>query len=330
VPTSNVTVEGATVTFEHHGAQNFAPVWAGEGYPADVSLALRAIASDISASATPVVVARHLSPGSRALLTERGVSWADEAGGLDLTAGPVLIRIPSPPAPPTMPPARFTAAAGAVAEHLLHRCTAGQTTAPPVDALAAAVHASRGAVSRALTYLDSQGWTTAVGPRRGPTAAREVSERGALLDAWSTWYAARKDELVGAHTVVRDPAAWITDVVAPAWPPASWAVTGLVALETRAPIGTTPSPIDLYLDGPAFDDHLDTLLASTGLRRVATGVRVRVLRADRYTLPLARGAGTTTPFPVVGDIRLLGDLLRRGGVRATEYATHLREQRIGF
>ena len=35
-------------------------------------------------------------------------------------------------------------------------------------------------------------------------------------------------------------------------------------------------------------------------------------------------------IPAVGDVRLYGDLRRRGGVRAEEYATHLREQRIGF
>lgn len=330
VPTTPVTVAGTTVTLEHHGVQHLVPVWAGEGYPADVALALRTIDDDVDAHATPVVVARRVSPGSRALLAERGVSWADEAGGIDLTAGPVLIRIPSPPAPPSAAPARFTAAGAAVAEHLLQRCTTGETRVPPVDDLAATVHVSRGAASRALAYLDSQGWTTAVGPRRGPTAAREVNERGALLDAWATWYASRADDAVGAHALVRDAEGWITDVVTRTWPPSAWAVTGLVALDARAPLGTTPSPIDLYLDGPDFDGHLDTLLAATGMRRTETGVRVRVIRADRYTLPLARAAAAPDPFPAVGDVRLYGDLRRRGGVRAEEYATHLREQRIGF
>lgn len=73
-PTSTVTVEGATVTLKHQTAHDLLPVWAGEGYPADVALALRTIADHVDAQATHVVVARRLSSGSRALLAECGVS----------------------------------------------------------------------------------------------------------------------------------------------------------------------------------------------------------------------------------------------------------------
>ncbi|MCC2314152.1 type IV toxin-antitoxin system AbiEi family antitoxin [Cellulomonas xiejunii] len=289
--------------------------------------------ADGASDATPVIVARRLSPGSRALLAERGISWADEAGGLDLAAGPVLIRIPTPAAPPETTPVRFTAAAGAVAEHLLQRAATGETLVPPVADLAAAVGASPGAASRALTYFDTQGWTAPTGPRRGPTSRRDVAERGAMLDGWATWYASRQDDVVAAHALFRDPDTWLADVLAPAWPRGAWAVTGLVALQRRAPLTTATNPVDLYLDGGAFDHDLRDLLSAAELTPTDTGVRVRVVRADRYTVPLlgpaARGA-SDDDVPLVSDVRLYGDLLRRGGVRADEYAMHLREQRIGF
>ncbi|MBD7920132.1 hypothetical protein H9657_17810 [Cellulomonas sp. Sa3CUA2] len=294
---------------------------------------------DTPAGATPVIVARRLSPGSRALLAERGISWADEAGGLDLSAGPILIRIPTPPAPPEAAPARFTAAAGAVAEHLLQRAATGETLVPPVADLAAAVGASPGAASRALTYFDSQGWTAPTGPRRGPTSRRDVVERGAMLDGWATWYASGQDDGIAAHALIRDPDTWLADVLAPAWPRGVWAVTGLVALERRAPFTTATNPVDLYLDGTAFDHDLHDLLAAADLTPTDAGVRVRVLRADRYTVALLSAdrpraarpdAAPDDDVPLVSDVRLYGDLLRRGGVRADEYAMHLREQRIGF
>ncbi|MFC0644065.1 type IV toxin-antitoxin system AbiEi family antitoxin [Cellulomonas phragmiteti] len=279
--------------------------------------------------ATPVVVARRLSAGSRTFLAERGMSWADEAGGLDLAAGPILIRIPTLTPPTETARARFTAAAGAVAEHLLHRATSGETLVPLVSDLAAAVGASPGAISRALTYFDAQGWTARTGARRGPTSRRDVVERGALLDGWATWYAARPDDVVTAHALIREPDTWLADVLAPAWPRGSWAVTGLVALQHRAPLATATNPVDLYLEGTVFDLDLRDVLAAAELTPTDTGARVRVLRADRYTSPLLRAA-RDEEVPLVSDVRLYGDLLRRGGVRAEEYAMHLREQRIGF
>jgi len=176
---------------------------------------LRTIAdAELEDGTTPVVVARRLSPGARVLLTEHRTSWADESGAIDLATGPLLIRALGAPDPPPCPPARFTPAAGAIAEVLLTRAIDGELVVPPVAGLADTVGVSRGATSRALTFFDSQGWTASTGPRRGPTARRELTERGTVLDAWSRWYPGRQDDVVPAHAVIRDAAAWIADVVA--------------------------------------------------------------------------------------------------------------------
>lgn len=315
------------IDLDHHGATHpLHPVWAGEGFPADIRLALRTV-TEADVDGTPVIVARRLSPGSRALLAEHGISWADEAGGLDLTTGSILIRVHSPASLSDTAPTRFTSAAGATAEHLLRRSTSGETRVPPVSGLAAAVGASPGAVSRALTYFDSHGWTAPTGPRRGPTARRDLVERGAMLDGWGAWYAARPDVTVAAHALMGDPDTWLADTLVTAWPRGAWAVTGLVALQHRAPFATATNPVDLYLRGATFDQDLGDLMAAADLTPTDTGVRVRILRADRYT---DRLLGPVDDVPLVSDIRLYGDLLRRGGVRGGEYAMHLREQRIGF
>ncbi|UZN03035.1 hypothetical protein [Cellulomonas sp. S1-8] len=312
------------------GVQDLTPLWAGEGFPADVRTALQTT-TDVATHSTPVVVARRVSPGARALLSESGVSWADEAGALELTAGTIFIRTPGNPSDARMtPPQRFTAAAGAMAEILLQRAAEGDQRVPTVAELADAVGASRGAASRALTFFDMQGWTSNLGPQRGPTARRELTERGAMLDAWGAWHAAGDDTVVHAHAVIRDADVWLSDVVARHWPAGAWAATGLVGLERRAPFATTTNPIDVYLDATAYDDDLDALLQVAGLTRTDSGIRVRILRGDRYVLRQASTTSTDSPYPLVSDVRLYGDLLRRGGVRADEFAMHLREIRIGF
>ena len=323
---------GPRVTVGRGGTeQTLAPFWAGEGFPADVRAVLRVMRdSPLDDGATPVVVARRLSPGARALLTDLDTSWADESGALDVASGPILVHTPGAPPLRQPRPLRFTPAAGALAELLLTRATAGEHLVPTITDLATRTGISRGATSRALMFFDAQGWTSSRGPQRGPAARRELLERRAMLEAWGRWYANGRDETVETHTVIRDPSTWLRDVVARRWRAGTWAVTGLAALDQRAPFATAVNPIDLYLHGAEFDSDLDAHLRAVGLVRVDTGVRVRVLRADRHLHLPDPETPTETGFPVVDDVRLYGDLLRRGGVRAEDYATHLREHRIGF
>src|SRR5690606_28866069 len=64
-------------------------LWAGEGFPADVTRVLRGSATHDTAS-TSVVTARRMSPGSVKLLEERGISWADAEGYANIIAHPDL------------------------------------------------------------------------------------------------------------------------------------------------------------------------------------------------------------------------------------------------
>ena len=108
----------------------------------------------------------------------------------------------------------------------------------------------------------------------------------------------------------------------------AWALTGWLALEHRAPFMTTTPVITIYIDREVFEDPtaLDTRIARAGLRRVDSGARVDLVKADPYVLRRATLEGGT---PQVSDIRLYGDLLRLG-VRGSDAAEHLRETRIGF
>ncbi|WP_156044077.1 hypothetical protein [Cellulomonas sp. HZM] len=309
--------------------------WVGDGYPSEVRRALDELGLlGLPPDVTPVVVARRISSGSRALLAEHDVSWADARGGIDVRARPGLFVVhAAEPAASRPGPDRFTPTTSALAEFILQRATHDDVATPPVEGLAETLGISAAAASTGLQLFDRRGWTTKTGPARGPGSGRVLREPGALLDAWAEAHAGAEVDAIGAQAFIRDGLAWLSDTFTATWESHAWALTGLLALELRAPFSTTTNPIDIYVDdsslrrGPA----LTSRLSAAGLVPADTGVRVRLLPAGRFTLRLAElSEPDRTDVPLVSDIRLYGDLLRSGGVRAAESARHLRETRIPF
>ena len=312
------------------------PVWVGEGFPADVERVLPDLSAHLTA--VPVVTARRLSAGARTLLNQHGLSWADETGDALIAVGTLLVtseRRTQAPVRGAVAP-RLTETSGAIAEYLLWRCQALDTRAvPPLAAICEAIPVSRGRVSHALQVFDDLGWTTKVGPARGPGAARVLIDPGQMLSAWAGWHADGRLEETDTHAFIRDGDDWIRTVLAPRWPTDAWALTGVLALDLRGGSTTSVNPIELYLDQRLYDGagRLDELLALVDLERVDTGPRVRILRADRHALSLVGIArNERDAYPQVSDIRLYGDLVRRQShsVRGAEVAEEFRRTRVRF
>jgi len=317
-----------------------APVWAGEGFPQDVERAIDLLATNpLDRRETLVIVARRLSTGARSMLDAQGISWADEEGRAAISAAPGLVVIresSSAKVRPTVEDMRWSDGPGAIAEYLLAIAATSDREAdapaqqlPTVAAIAAGTGLSAPLVSRVLQAFDGMTWTDKEGSRRGPGARRVLADPAGLLSSWAAWHAGRTAEAVHTHATFRDADNFLREQIGAEWGSAAWALTGWLALERRAPFMTTTPVITIYIDREVFDDPaaLDARIARAGLRRVDSGSRVDLIKADPYVL--RRTALGSDGIPQVSDIRLYGDLLRLG-VRGSDAAEHLRETRIGF
>ena len=309
------------------------PVPAGAGYPQDVRRALATVAN-VDKPAVPVLVARRMSPGARAMLDDTGLCWADADGNVRLSVGPVVVVLDAPASP--VPPldeareVRWADATGAVAELLLGRAArdGAQDPLEPVTAIAAHLGISAPLVSRALKQFDVAGWTRRTGPDRGPQVARRLTDPGAMLSAWAAWHTTRRLPTTTTHALIQDLAPWLRDL-RDRWPSGRWCVTGEAAAQMRAPYLSRVSLVEIYLAPSTYDEQLDHLIRAASLSPVTHGGRVRLIRADPYLSPLVADSGSDSDIPLVPDIRLYADLLG-GGVRGDEAASELRDRRIGF
>jgi len=316
-----------------------APVWAGEGFPKDVELAIDRLAKNpLDRRETLVIVARNLSTGARSLLDAQGISWADEEGRAAISAGPglmVLREASSAKVRPSSEGMRWSEGVGAVAEYILAlaadsglRTETRPLPLPTVAAVAADMDLSGPFVSRTLQAFDAMAWTNKEGTQRGSGARRVLADAPGLLSGWAAWHAAEAAETVHTHATFRDADTFLHERIGAAWGLGQWALTGWLALERRAPFMTNTPVITLYVDREVFDDfgELGLWMTKAGLRKVDSGARVDLVKADPYVLRRAKPESGT---PQVSDIRLYGDLLRLG-VRGSDGAEHLRETRIGF
>ncbi|WP_188744807.1 type IV toxin-antitoxin system AbiEi family antitoxin [Agromyces bauzanensis] len=284
-----------------------------------------------------VVTARRMSPGAVRLLVQRNLSWADANGHADISVPPGLFisRLkPRPLARQAVTAITWSPSTEAVAEFVLCR-----SVQPPVGLtdtwngvdriaqIAEATHVSQGQVAKVLVALDEEGYTAKVGPERGPTAARELRERGRLLSDWAGHYArsARKERRVDLHLMSRDPRGW-TELAARKLGRLPWAVSGWVGADTIAPFATSVPDMILYVPVDGFEQALDRLTDDQEVSPVERGGRIHLRSAAHYVFDFTtKSAGETVASPV----RVYADLLRAGG-RGVEAAEHLREVAIGF
>lgn len=307
-PTFLVTVAAGKVS------HRFRAGWAGEGWPADVRR-LTTLAPGLD-----VVTGSRLSDGSRSLLTERGIGWADESGAADinLPSGLVVVRETSRSIRDREKPLRWAGSVFAAAEAMLSGAR------PTVMSIEQATKLSRNATATALDRLERLGLLERPDARRGRKSGRRIVDPDALLDAYATaaGTARGRQPVVLIHRLWTDPVDALRDEIAPALANAgnAWAVTGAAASQLLAPYLTAVTTLELYVDAELFADQARLASLLDG-RVVEKGHRIEVRElptAVSATGPVKEGVRLALP------VRVYADLIVAGG-RSAEAAHHLRE-----
>lgn len=330
------TLEGAAVRAERVDPDGSVPldiemagerhrlraIWAGEGWPADVHLALDAVSDPAQWPRDLVVIARHLSPGSIALLRRQGANWADEAGQARI-AGPGLLVVREPTEQHEREPTlSWSPSALAIGEALLSReWPEGIGTTE----LASVSGFSPPQVSGVLRKFDANGWTVKSGPQRGPGARREIADANGLLAEWATAVAGQDPERRLVHRTLRTPMRFLHDELAPALDKHTrWALTGWGAADELAPLMSRVPTLQIYIQDDDFTGPLDAVIRELDLAEIGEGSAIEFRAAPSVVLALNhihRGLRLASPP------RIYADLLAVGG-RGEDAATHLKEEVI--
>jgi hypothetical protein len=262
-----------------------------------------------------VVVASHLSPGAREVLSEAGVGWLDETGAAEIALGTLVVsrsglQIPAPSKTP-----RWTPVLLAVAEALL--CGSLAT----VEGVVRVTGLSAGACTYALRTLGELGLVVS-SARRGRASARHIADANALLDAYAVAALAPartptlrvgivwQDIIPGLGAAGRD------------WTQAgrAWAVTGAAAASLIAPYLSMVTSADVYVDARTIAE-LEAAALDVNLRPIDGG---RLMLRPFPTVTTRRLAEVRQGLRIAPWPRVYADL-RATGVRGEEAAEHLRE-----
>jgi hypothetical protein len=284
--------------------------WVGDGALGDVRRALA------SRRAHPdVVVARRLSSGARALLTDEGIGWVDETGAAEVAIGSIVVsRTGRPPETIKKPPG-WTPAVLAVTEALL--CGERGTVA----ATRRATGLSEGSCTNALRTLTDFGLIEAE-RSRGRGSARRVGDRRALLDAYASVASALRPTIkLEVGVAWRDPIAGL-EAAGQRWSrhDLAWAATSAAAASVLAPYLRTVTRTEVYVDTKAMVG-LEAAAAVAGLKSIEGG---RLILRPFPTPATDRLAETIHGIRVAPWPRVYVDLVD-SGVRGEEAAEHLWE-----
>jgi len=298
-------------------------LWAGAGWPADVQRAVRGV--DEPWPRDLVVVARHLSPGSREILARLGANWVDESGQAHIV-GPdfLVIRDASERPDESDSDDRFSWSPSAlsIAEAILSRpWPSGIAT----NELATITGWSPTQVSQVLQAFDASRWTAKWGPQRGPRARREIADLDGLLNAWAQ--AASRDDAPRrfADRTFKDALEFLRGELAPSLDEhVRWAVTGWAAAQLMAPYATVVPSLQIYVPEAEFTGALTQAIRQGPAREVNEGGRIEFRPASPHVFDFVTRA---FEVPTASPPRVFADLRSMGG-RGEDIAAHLRDEVI--
>lgn len=194
-------------------------------------------------------------------------------------------------------------------------------TTPTVSATTAVTGLSTGSCTNALRFLTSEGLLHA-SASRGRHSARSVTDAGGLLEAYATAANSKPDGpslTVGA--LGRDPIHELAEI-GQRWSGSDtqWAATGLVAASVMAPLLTSISTAEVYVDATTHP----------GLEAAARRADLRPIDGGRLTLRAFPTVTTDRLATIVDGLRVapwprIFVDLHRAGVRGEQAAEHLRE-----
>lgn len=310
-PTTPVELAGSTgrVAVVQVGRSRVRAAWAGEGWLGDVREVIGLPKRNVD-----VVVARRMSPGARAAITDAGLGWVDEAGGAEISLPGIVVSKSPRPDMKHDAALRWTPSVIGTTEALL------LGTRPTVAEVEKATGLSAGSATKALATLTALGLLTA-DAARGRDSARQVRDRRAMLTVYAdAARAATKPFLlrVGilgdlASELVKLGRRWDADGL-------EWAATGVAAANVVAPYLTEVTGVEVYVDAPT-PAMLDAVADRSGLKPIDGGRLVLRPFPTPATKRLSSPAGDVrvAPWP-----RVYADL-RASGVRGEEAAEHLWE-----
>lgn len=308
-PVGLAVVDDELISVDVDGG-SFTARWIGEGWLRDVRAALA------DAGRKPeVLVARRMSPGARSAADDAHVGWIDESGAAEIVLPGLVISRSGRRDPKVGRPARWTPSVIGTAEALILGAR------PTVAEVAQRTGLSTGSATNALAALTTLGFLQS-DAARGRSSAREIPDRGRLLDAYAEAAVSRTPSLslrVGAsgRDLIDELASlgqgWDAQGVA-------WAATGPAAASVLGPYLSEVTGLDVFVDAPT-PATLDALAARSGLRPITGG---RVLLRPFPTPVTRRLCGTESGLRVAPWPRVYADL-RVTGVRGEEVAEHLRE-----
>lgn len=301
---------GADGVLVRVAGQELSLAWIGEGRLGDARRFLEQESIEVD-----IVAARRLSVGAREALSQAGVGFVDETGTAEIAAGSILVSRTGHSVTNVGRRPRWTSSVIAVAEALLCGVT------PTVSATSQATGLSTGASTNALRTLTEFGLLHA-DEARGPRSGRRIADPDRLLAAYATaTEEAKPPPSIQVGVGWRDPVSDLVEVSA-AWDRAGtgWAATGAVAAATMAPLLTSVTTAEVYIDADtAFG--LDAAAAAIDLRPIDGG---RLTLTSFPTVAVDRMASVVDGLRVAPWPRVYVDLTR-AGVRGEEAAEHLRE-----
>lgn len=262
-----------------------------------------------------IAVARRLSQGARAALTEAGIGWVDESGAAELASGDlIVVRTGQPMLPKEVPP-RWTPSVIGVVEALL--CGAKATVSSVAEATGLSIGSCTGAL-KALTRLD----LLSADLPRGRTSARRIVDADRLLDAYVAAAQSHSPPLslrVGVtwRDVIKELSA-----VGRSWDDAGvvWAATAGAAAAVIAPLLTSVNSADVYVRANTVAE-LHAVATQSGLRPIEGG---RLTLRPFPTNVTQRLSDSVHGLRVAPWPRIYADL-HGAGVRGEEAAEHLKE-----
>lgn len=294
------------------------------GFPRDVRDAARRVklaAARHVPAAVPVLAAPALSPGSRALLREEGVSYWDSGGSLYLRLPQALFFVDRPP--PKAEPRRVRAVYRGRSAQVLHALLLDPDRWWGVRKLAAHAAVSPYTVHHVFTFLEEQAWSEKRGA--GSDVTRRLADPGPLLDAWAEAHSLRDYTPQRLHAWAQSPEALIK-LVGRTLEAADieHAFTLTAGATLVAPFGTAPLPVAVLVPAGVA---LDRAIANTDLRPAEEGETV-VLYATRDRSPLLFRRRVHDHW-VASDVQLYLDLWAFPK-RGREQAQHLRASRLQY
>lgn len=268
----------------------------------------------------PLLVAPQISPGAREILREEGVGYFDASGSLYVPAPDLFIYIEKP-APKSVKRSVGSLFTGRRALVLYAAWECGEHWFG-VHEIADRARVSAATVSETMIAMERHEWAVSRGA--GPAKERRLTNRRALLDAWTEsqlqkrpapmdrYYVAepRIDELM--HRLDRICAR--NDV--------EYAITGEAAAQIHAPFLSNVSHVRCRM---LFSSMIPEVIRQLGAMPVSEGWNLGIMQS--HVVGELSFRAHVNEIWVADPLQVYLDLLQSGG-RSREFAEHLRRERL--